>query len=234
MYIVEGNIGAGKSTFLSLVAKHAPYISVILEPLHHWQRQAHGQSLLTNFMHNPRRWSYTMETLTMMCRVKDHLQEQSNPHPCRIMERSIYSGHYVFALTGYESGFMTEIEWQMYRQWYEFLIPSKCRAPHGFIYLKSDPKVAYERVVSRSREGENEITLDYLRMLDSKHDDFLIHKKNVFPDLAKTPVLTLDVSQDFEHDVNRFKELLFQIEEFMYSHSPMIKSVNQQTTASKV
>ena len=110
MFIVEGNIGAGKSTFLTMVAKAAPHISVVLEPLHNWQRQTQGQSLLVNFMNNPGRWSYTMETLTMMCRVKDHLQEQSNPNPSRLMERSIYSGHYCFATNGYRNGFLTNLE----------------------------------------------------------------------------------------------------------------------------
>lgn len=231
MYIVEGNIGAGKSTFLSLVAKHAPYISVVLEPLQHWQRQAHGQSLLTNFMNNPRRWSYTMETLTMMCRVKDHLQEQANPHPCRIMERSIYSGHYVFALAGYESGFMSELEWQMYSQWYEFLIPSKCRPPYGFIYLKTDASVAYDRINKRQREGEHEITLDYLTVLDKKHDDFLLAKKNVLAGLVPVPVLTIDVSEEFERDMNRFKEILFSIEEFMYNQTPHLSSNSPTSSA---
>src|SRR5581483_5280099 len=165
MYIVEGNIGAGKSTFLTMVAQQAPHISVVLEPLHNWQRQTHGQSLLVNFMNNPRRWSYTMETLTMMCRVKDHLQEQANPNPSRLMERSIYSGHYCFALTGYESGFMTGVEWQMYSQWFNFLVPGKCRPPQGFIYLKVDPLISFERIAKRKREGESAITLDYLKAI---------------------------------------------------------------------
>jgi len=217
MYIVEGNIGAGKSTFLSLVAQAAPHISVVLEPLHHWQRQLHGQSLLTNFIHNPRRWSYTMETLTMMCRVKDHLQEQTLPEHNRLFERSIYSGHYCFALNGYESGFMSDIEWNMYSQWFEFLIPGKCRPPHGFIYLKVDPNVSYERIAKRQRPGEEDITLAYLQALDRKHDDFLIHKKNILPELMPVPVLTLDISAEFEKDAQHFEQLLFKVEEFIFS-----------------
>ena len=219
MFIVEGNIGAGKSTFLTMVAKAAPHISVVLEPLHNWQRQTQGQSLLLNFMNNPGRWSYTMETLTMMCRVKDHLQEQSNPNPSRLMERSIYSGHYCFALTGYESGFMTGVEWQMYHEWFTFLVPTKCRPPQGFIYLKLDPEVAFNRIAKRNREGEQKITLDYLKAIDQKHDDFLIRKKNILPELELVPVLTVDVNKDFEMDAEHFEQMLFQIEEFMYARN---------------
>ena len=63
MYIVEGNIGAGKSTFLQLIDTHMPDVSVALEPVNNWQNQIYGQSLLTNFYKNPKPWAYTLETL---------------------------------------------------------------------------------------------------------------------------------------------------------------------------
>lgn len=49
MYIVEGNIGAGKSTFLNLIGIHMPHVSIALEPLNNWQSEEYGQSLLKNF-----------------------------------------------------------------------------------------------------------------------------------------------------------------------------------------
>jgi len=33
MYIVEGNIGAGKSTFLKLLSQHVPQVTVVQEPV---------------------------------------------------------------------------------------------------------------------------------------------------------------------------------------------------------
>ena len=38
MYILEGNIGAGKSTFLHLVKQQLPDISIALEPMDNWQK----------------------------------------------------------------------------------------------------------------------------------------------------------------------------------------------------
>lgn len=146
MYIIEGNIGAGKSTFLKLLGHHMPQAPIGLEPLQNWQSTIYGQSLLTNFYEDPKRWAYTLETLTMMCRVREHLVDQTDKNRNKIIERSIYSGHYAFAQNSYENGFMTNVEWAVYNEWFNFLIPNKCKAPLGFIYLRVDPEVSYERI----------------------------------------------------------------------------------------
>ena len=96
MYIVEGTIGAGKSTFLRLIEQQLSKIAVIYEPVDSWQSEEHGSSLLTQFYTNPGRWAYSMETFAMACRVKEHLKEQQEQNRFRLMERSIYSGHYCF------------------------------------------------------------------------------------------------------------------------------------------
>lgn len=215
MYIVEGNIGAGKSTFLKLIEQNLPHISIALEPLHNWQSSEHGQSLLNNFYTEPKRWAYTLETLTMMCRVREHLIEQQHKNPNRIMERSIYSGHYCFAKNGYEHGFMNDIEWQMYNQQLQFLIPNKCRTPHGFIYLRVDPEISFERIKKRNREDEKNITLDYLRQIHDKHEAFLQHEKKKNPYIAITPVLVLDCNQEFETHEEKLQEHLKKVQEFM-------------------
>ena len=217
MYIVEGNIGAGKSTFLKLIQQYLPHVSVALEPLHDWQKQVYGQSLLANFYQNPKRWAYTIETLTMMCRVKEHRREQQYPNQNRMMERSIYSGHYCFAHNGYEHQFMTDIEWKIYNNWFDFLIPGKCKAPLGFIYLRVEPEVAYERIKKRNRLTEKELTLAYVKQIHEKHEQFLVEKKSLIPDIKNAPVLTLDCNQEFETDEAQLKRHFVKLEEFLMS-----------------
>lgn len=215
MYIVEGNIGTGKSTFLKLIEQRLPHISIALEPLHNWQSTENGQSLLNNFYDEPKRWAYTLETLAMMCRVREHLQEQQHTNPNRIVERSIYSGHYCFAQNGYEHNFMNEQEWLMYYHQFQFLIPNKCRTPHGFIYLRAEPEIAFERVKKRNREAEKNLTLDYLRQIHEKHESFLLTQKKHNPYIAITPVLVLDCNQDFESNETKLQEHILKVQEFM-------------------
>lgn len=215
MYILEGNIGAGKSTFLKMIAQQMLDVSVALEPLHNWQSAVYGQSLLSNFYQNPQRWAYTMETLAMMCRVHEHLKDQASDNQQLIVERSIYSGHYCFAMNGYANGFMTDIEWQMYTALFNFLIPNHCLAPQGFIYLQVDPQVAHTRIKKRNRLAEKDITLSYLKDIEACHAQFLINKQAVLPELVDIPVLILDCNQEFEQDSVKFKEHCEQISLFM-------------------
>lgn len=215
MYIVEGNIGAGKTTFLKLIQERLPEVAVVFEPMHSWFSQVYGQSILSNFYKDPHRWAYTMETLAMACRVKEHLVEQENPNPFRLMERSIYSGHYVFAANGYQNGFLSELEWQIYLQWFNFLVTSKCKPPQGFIYLQTHPEVAYERIKARDRSAEKIISLAYIQQIHQCHEDFLVDKKGLLAELIQVPVLILDCNKEFETDPAQFALLAQEVASFV-------------------
>lgn len=215
MYIVEGNIGAGKSTFLKLLAKHAPEISIVLEPVYNWQDKTYGESILANFYQQPKRWAYTFETLTMMCRVKEHLQEQESSDFNRVFERSIYSGHYCFAKNSFANNFLSTIEWHMYEDWFNFLVPMRCKAPLGFIYLRTAPEICYERAKKRNRSAEKTLQLSYLKQIHQRHDDFLIEKKEVLAQIKDTPVLILDCDKEFEADTHKFAEHVEAVRQFL-------------------
>jgi deoxyguanosine kinase len=213
MYILEGTIGAGKSTFLKLLAQYLPDLTVKLEPVDIWQSQEHGQSLLTNFYENPTRWAYTLETFTMICRVQEHRRLQKALEPI-IIERSIYSGHYVFARNSYESGFLNNLEWHLYNQFFNFLT-SRCTIPQGFIYLQTSPEIAYERIKKRNRSSEISISLDYLHQLNHQHEKFLCQKEDILPSLKDVPVLIIDCNKEFELDIQQFKQHCSRIQEFI-------------------
>lgn len=219
MYIVEGNIGAGKTTLLKFIAENIPEITVSYEPVDDWQKKVHGQSLLANFYQDPKRWAYTMETFAMLSRVREHLRDQNDPNPFHLIERSIYSGHYCFALNGYRNHFLTPLEWDMYCSWFNYLIPGKCLPPRGFIYLRVSPEVAYERLKRRARDAESCVPLDYIVQIDKCHEDFLIKKEGVMSDLIDVPVLVLDGDPDFEENKTLFQNLINQIKEFLFSTS---------------
>jgi deoxyadenosine/deoxycytidine kinase len=215
MYIIEGNIGAGKSTFLKLINKQLPYVSIGLEPLNNWHTEESGKSLLRQFYEQPKRWAYTLETLALMSRVQEHMLEQKHTHELRIVERSIYSGFYCFAQNSYQSGFLTDIEWSVYKEWFHFLADNTCSIPQGFVYLKVDPEIALERIRMRNRSAESGITLSYLKDIDKLHSDFLLEKKNIDTKLKDVPVLVLDCNTDFEHNSKQLEQLLQNLGTFL-------------------
>jgi len=222
MYILEGNIGAGKSTFLKLLSQELPYISIGLEPKNNWLQQIDGQSLLENFYQDPQRWAYSLETFSMICRVREHQEEQKREHPFHIVERSIYSGYYCFAKNGFETGFLTELEWNIYQQWFSFLTKNNCKTPQGFIYLRVKPETAYERTKIRNRAAEKSMSLEYLQQIHAHHDEFLIEKENILPDMLTIPTLILDGNTDFENDKKNFEKQCNAIEDFLIKTQPLL------------
>lgn len=215
MYILEGNIGAGKTTFLSFLKKHLPEVKVHFEPVDNWNSSIYGNSLLANFYENPKRWAYTMETLTMVSRAQQHLEIQKDQHPFLITERSIYSGHYCFAVNGRKNGFFTEIEWNIYNQWINFLINNQFRTPKGFIYLRVNPQVCFERIKLRNRLSEKTTTLSYIKQIHAQHEQFLIEKRDLFESIKNVPVLKLDCDQDFVKNEQALEKLIYKLKNFL-------------------
>lgn len=228
MYIIEGNIGAGKSTFLQLLAKHMPFVTISPEPLQNWQQQIYGQSLLTNFYQEPQRWAYTLETLTMMSRVKEHCSEQKRPGFV-VLERSVYSGYYCFAYNSYTQKFMTDVEWQAHNTWFNTLVPTSCKPPRGFIYLQVDPAVAYQRLKKRNRYAEKTVTLSYLEQIDQRHEELLIKKQNILESLKNVPVLTLNCNDEFETNADLLAEHLQSVQYFMHKTFNPLQSKKELT-----
>ncbi len=216
MYILEGNIGAGKSTLLNLIKTYMPYIEVIQEPVTTWSDTSTEHSLLAQFCADMPRWSYSMETYTMFCRIQEHLRIQKNQNPFKLVERSLYSGNYCFAKNGYLQSFMSDIEWNIYTEWFNFLVLQKCQPPLGFIYLQTDPEICFERTAKRNRLGEEHISIEYFKQIHNRHEQFLIHKQGVLNQLKDVPVLVIDGSIDFESNKQHLKDCLDQIDEFLF------------------
>jgi deoxyadenosine/deoxycytidine kinase len=218
MYIIEGIIGAGKSTFLQMLKQRSLEFSIACEPVHNWEKHLYGQSLLTNFYQQPQRWAYTFELMTLMHRAHDYGLLQKIDSYNLFVERSLYSGHYCFAYNSFMQGFMSALEWKLYQDWFTFLVVQKCRAPQGFIYLKIDPVVAYERIKKRNRYAEKTLSLAYLKQINERHEEFLISHKHMYGPINNVPVLVLDVTHDFEHDPVYMESLVKQVQDFIFSH----------------
>ena len=216
MYILEGNVGVGKSTLLEKIQEHVPYLNVITESVSNWSNDDTQESLLARFYADIPRWSYTLETYTLLTRVQEHLKIQQDPNPFKIVERSLYAGNYCFARNGYLQGAMDDIEWSIYNKFFDFLVLGKCKTPTGFIYLQADPEICLARSQKRNRPGEEAIPLEYLQQIHDQHERYLIRKEGVLPELVNVPVLVLDGSADFASDRTILEDHLDKIDEFLF------------------
>lgn len=198
--IVEGNIGAGKSTFLRVMGAYLQ-AQLVFEPHQRWQNVG-GENLLEHFYKDTSRWAYTFQTYAFLTRIFA-LQEQTQicQSTLQLIERSVFSDRYCFAKNCFDMGLMSSLEWKLYESWFVWFVERQVPQPDMFIYLRAEPQKCYERISIRSRSEEGGVSLEYLQMLHQKHDDWLVHKKDILPVLAQTPVLVLDGDLEFESDV---------------------------------
>lgn len=197
-FIVEGNIGAGKSTFLRILQSYLN-VQMVFEPHEKWQNVGGGENLLEKFYIDAPRWAYSFQTYAFVTRVMAQEQHAAvNQYPVQVLERSVYSDRYCFAKNCFEMGTMSSLEWKLYQEWFGWLVDNYTTKPDGFIYLRTDPKVCYERLLKRSRHEEAAVPLEYLQKLHDKHEDWLIAKNDVASYLKSTPVLILECNEEFE------------------------------------
>ena len=219
-FIVDGNIGAGKSTFLKMVQNHLQ-VQVVLEPHEKWQRVVGEENLLEKFYNDTSRWAYTFQTYAFVTRViEQQTQAKQNPHSIQVLERSVFSDRYCFAKNAYELGFMNALEWKLYQEWFAWLVDNYVAKPAGFIYLKTDPSICYERLKKRNRHEETDVSLQYLQQLHDKHEAWLVHKSDVADYIKDVPVLILDCDIDFEHTPAQQEKHIENIISFMALHTP--------------
>lgn len=214
-FIVDGNIGAGKSTFLKLIKKYLN-VQIVLEPHEQWQNVGGTHNLLEKFYQDMPRWAYTFQSYAFITRIQAQQQAaKNNPYTMQVLERSVFSDRYCFAKSSYEQGNMSTLEWNMYTQWFSWLVDNYVTKPDGFIYLQTDPKVCYQRLIKRNRHEESMVSLDYLQQLHGKHESWLVGKKDIAPMLKEVPVLVLDCNEDFELNKKQLEQLIEQIISFV-------------------
>src|SRR5713101_366551 len=91
-FVLEGNIGAGKSTFLKKIGEYLD-VQLVFEPHDKWQQVVGTNNILDKFYTDPTRWAYTFQTHTFITRMKA-LQENSQRNyagAIQVLERSVYS-----------------------------------------------------------------------------------------------------------------------------------------------
>jgi deoxyadenosine/deoxycytidine kinase len=69
---IDGNIGAGKTTFLNELKTTHPEWHFIDEPVDSWMKfkNEHGESLLEVFYKDRKRWSYTFQNCAFLTRIR--------------------------------------------------------------------------------------------------------------------------------------------------------------------
>ena len=173
MILIEGNIGAGKTTVGRTMAASGPF-GFIEEPTNVW-REGFASNMLELFYSDPQRWAFTFQVCAFNTRAKTWNEVLAlTDHSSVVLERSIFCDRYVFAENCYRTGLMSPTEYQLYCGMWDFLVSNYCVEPDVILYLRTPSEVCLQRVRDRGRTEEEGITLEYLLQLEGLHDEWLL------------------------------------------------------------
>ena len=201
MYLaVAGNIGSGKSTLTSLLAKHygweARYEAVEHNPY------------LEDYYRDIHRWSFNLEVYFLKERFRD-LIDISQSDKTIIQDRTIYEGVYVFMQNNRAMGHLTERDYETYMELFEQMM-SVVRQPDLMIYLKASVPHLVGNIQKRGRNYEQSIQLEYLENLNRRYDDFIYNKYNGrVMIIQKDDLDFLNNSKDLANIIDRIDATLF-------------------------
>ncbi|MFO7662335.1 MAG: deoxynucleoside kinase [Chloroflexota bacterium] len=174
---IAGNIGVGKSTLVSLLAKKLgwePVMEAVTE-----------NPYLADFYRDMNRWSFHSQVFFLVRRLQQHhaLLQQASPI---LQDRSVYEDAEIFARNLYHQQNLSERDWECYYDLYQTLT-RMLRPPDLVIYLRASVTTLRRRIIQRGREYEQNIAEDYLLDLNLLYDNWAERFK-------LSPVLIVDTN----------------------------------------
>lgn len=202
---INGNIGAGKTTFLKIMGNAFENSTIVEEPVKEWKSTVddNKENILHKFYTDPKRWAYAFQNFAYITRAKKTEDAIRNSNSRYIFfDRSIKTDKYVFEKMLYDTNQISEIEHKMYNLWYDFYHDYVRKETDNIIvYLRCEPHVAYERIKKRNRIEEKDITLEYLSDVHRYHEEWLNNTNN-------DNIIIIDCNRDFEHDTVYQQEII--------------------------
>lgn len=160
---IAGNIGSGKTTLTTLLAKHYNWDT-------HFEDVEHNP-YLNDFYDDMQRWSFNLQIYYLNSRFTQ-IQEIKRSEKTVIQDRTIYEDAYIFAPNLHSMGLMTTRDFENYFSLFN-LMDSFISAPDLLIYLRASVPTLVNQIQKRGREYEESIRLDYLKRLNERYEAWI-------------------------------------------------------------
>jgi deoxyadenosine/deoxycytidine kinase len=160
---IAGNIGSGKTTLTTLLAKHYSWSP-------HFE-DVDSNPYLESFYEDMKRWSFNLQVYFLNSRFRQVVDIRKGGKSV-IQDRTIYEDAYIFAPNLHDMGLMTNRDFENYLSLFE-LMASFIQAPDLLIYLKAEVPTLVRQIQKRGRAYESSIRLDYLQSLNDRYEKWI-------------------------------------------------------------
>ena len=187
---VEGNIGAGKTTFTKMIAEEFS-CRLILE-------QFTDNPFLPFFYENPDRYAFPVELFFMTERHKQLQQELAQQD---LFHQSIIADYFFLKTLLFARNNLQSEEYRLFQRLFHILNATFPK-PDLLVYLHRSVADLKCNIEKRGREYEQEIEEDYLQKIQNAYFDF-------FKTDVSLPILVVDIEAvDFVSEKSYFYQLL--------------------------
>lgn len=193
---VTGNIGAGKTTLTTMLAKH-----------YGWEAQFEDvdhNPYLDDFYQDMSKWSFALQIYFLGSRFRQ-VKEIRESGKNIIQDRTIYEDAHIFAENLNEMNLLSDRDYRNYSALFE-LMKSFVSAPDLLIYLRADIATLTRQIAKRGRDYEAGMSIEYLDRLNKKYENWISNYK-------EGKLLIIDVNDlDFVERKEDFGLILEKIE----------------------
>ena len=173
--VIEGNIGAGKTTLAHMLATEfqAKLITERFEE----------NPFLPEFYKDPKRYAFPLEMSFLADRYQQLIDELSEPD---LFSSFVVSDYFVIKSLIFAGVTLKDEEYELYRKIFGFMYRD-LRKPDLYVYLHRSTDDLLKNIEKRGREYERNITADYLKNVHEGYMKFIKSQRDL-------NVLFLDVT----------------------------------------
>lgn len=160
---VAGNIGSGKTTLSEALSKHFGW------DVHY--ESTDNNPYLQDFYMDMKRWSFNLQIYFLHHRFEQILKIHNGDHTV-IQDRTIYEDAHIFAPNLHEMGLMSTRDYRNYMSLFD-MMTTQIKPPDLLIYLRAGIPTLVSHIHSRGRDYEGNMSLDYLKRLNTKYENWI-------------------------------------------------------------
>ncbi len=189
--VIEGNIGAGKTTLVNKIANDFNYKTIFEE--------YENNPFLPDFYRDSTTYAFKTEVHFLLSRIK-----QTRKKLKMLKTQNVIADYHITKSLIFAEQTLNKKEFNLYKDLF-YEVTSFIPKPDKYIYLKQTIRNLISNIINRGRDYEQNIKIDYLQKIDKSYINFFKKNDNI-------DIKLIDISNfDFKNNDTDYKKILEQI-----------------------